>query len=67
MIIESSKDYGTGTILMIGDGNTSEDEAVEYVKKNYGVDARYGLMDHEPESEYGGFVNPETWTFTPIP
>jgi len=67
MIIESSKDYGTGTILMIGDGNTSEDEAVEYVEKNYGADTSYGLMDHTPESEHCGFVNPETWTYTPIP
>lgn len=63
MIYEASKDYGTGAITMIGDGNTPERDAWDYVRDHYGMHPGDGSLEHTPESEYCGMKNPEVWTF----
>ena len=63
MIYEASKDYGTGTITMIGDGNTPECDAWDYVRENYGTHSGDGLIEHTSPSEYCGMKNPEVGVF----
>ena len=65
MIYESSKDYGTGIVTMIGDGGTTEAEAWDYVRSAYGMHPSDGRMEYTPEEGAGSTKNPEVWTFVP--
>jgi hypothetical protein len=42
MIYESSKDYGTGEILMIHDGETTTQEVCDYLHRNHSQDVNEG-------------------------
>jgi len=58
MIYESSKDYLTGRVLLIFDGNAPTAEEVhQYCSKNYGFVP--SQIDVElPDEGYGGHPNP---------
>ena len=61
MITDSSKDYGTGNVLMILDGKTTTEDVMDYLKRNYGInDARGAHLEWTPESQCKGFVNQAT-------
>lgn len=65
MIYESSKDYGTGTILLLFDGDSpSQTEIDEYLTRNYGIGVT-GAVDVEPPSVFRGFKNLGTVTIKP--
>ncbi len=54
-ICESSKDYGTGGVLMLWDGERpSNVEFLEYAKKNYGVTGKLSVTS---PSEFRGLKN----------
>ena len=64
MIIDSSKDYGTGNVLMILDGKTTTEEVIEYLRRNYSVnDCLAGSLEWTPEGNHKGFVNQATVTY----
>jgi len=66
MIHESSKNYGTGEILMIHDGTTSTQDVCDYLKRNYSQDVNEGDQLHFTRaSEYRGMLNPATIVFYP--
>lgn len=57
MIYESSKDHGTGEILMIFVGRTpTEKEVREYAQKHYGVSE--GEISISEQSVCRGLINP---------
>lgn len=54
-IIESSKDYGTNSVLILWDGiRPTDDEFIEYSIKNHGVN---GDLFIENPSNYNGLIN----------
>ncbi|MCL4722891.1 MAG: hypothetical protein KJZ90_01250 [Rhodocyclaceae bacterium] len=62
-IYESSKDYGTGVVLILWDGDKpSDEEFLKYARDKYGVD---GALCVEPPTEFHGMTNPGTATVTP--
>ena len=63
-IYDSSMDYGTGTILILWDGDkpTSE-EFREYAEKLYGV---IGHLEIEDPINFRGMQNPGTATITSL-
>ena len=66
MIYESSKDYGTGEILMIHDGETTVQEACDYIQRNYSQDVNEGdQLQFTDASECYGMTNPATINFSP--
>lgn len=66
MIYESSKDYGTGEILMIHDGETTVREVCDYLQRNYSQEVSEGDRLHFTKaSEYWGMTNPATINFSP--
>ena len=59
MILESSKDYGTGVVTMLFDGERpSYDEVRAYCYEHYGFKP-FGYTTTMP-SEYRGLLNPGT-------
>jgi len=46
MIYESSKDYGTGEILMIHDGETTVQEVRDYLQRNHSQEMSEGIVEH---------------------
>jgi len=66
MIHESSKDYGTGEILMIHDGETTTQEVCDYLQRNHSQEVNTGDKLHFTNaSEYCGMENPATINFSP--
>ena len=62
-IYSSSKDYATGVITMLWDGDRpSHDEFLDYAKENYGVT---GNLDIEDPTMFKGLRNPGTAKVTP--
>jgi hypothetical protein len=62
-IYESSKDYGTGSVLMLWDGDRpSNEEFIEYALENYGVTGSLKIED--PET-FKGYQSAGTATVTP--
>ena len=56
MIYESSKDYGTGEILMIHDGETTAQEVCDYLQRNHSQDVNEGdQLQFTDASEYHGY------------
>ena len=54
-IYESSKDYGTGQVLILWDGDKpSNDEFLEYAMDEYGV---AGTLEVEEPTEFRGMTN----------
>jgi hypothetical protein len=66
MIYESSKDYGTGKILIIHDGDTTTQDACDYLQLNHSQDVNEGdqLCFIKP-SMHRGLINPATIVFSP--
>lgn len=65
MIYESSKDHGTGAILMLFDGEPpSQTEIDEYLTENYGIGVT-GTVEVEPPSVFRGMHNPGTIAINP--
>lgn len=64
MIIDSSKDYSTGIVLLTFDGETpTKAEIDEYTYAYFGMT---GEVSIEPPSEWSGFQNPGVIYVTPI-
>lgn len=62
-ICESSRDYGTGGVLILWDGEQpSEDEFREHALSLYGVT---GQLQVDEQSEFRGMLNPGTATVLP--
>lgn len=63
-IYESSKDYGTGVVLILWDGDKpSDEEFIEHALNEYGVT---GVLSIEDPEEFRGMINPGTATVAPI-
>jgi hypothetical protein len=61
MIYESSKDYGTGEILMIHDGETTVQEVCDYLQRNHSQEVNEGDQLHFTDaSDNHGMTNPAT-------
>ena len=66
MIYESSKDYGTGEILMIHDGETTVQEVCDYLQRNHSQEVNEGDQLHFTDaSDNHGMTNPATINFSP--
>ena len=66
MIYESSKDYGTGEILMIHDGETTVQEVCDYLQCNHSQEVNAGDQLHFTDaSECRGMISPATINFSP--
>jgi hypothetical protein len=66
MIYESSKDYGTGEILMIHDGDATTQDACDYLRQNHSQDVNEGdQLCFTKSSEHCGLINPATIVFSP--
>lgn len=66
MIYESSKDYGTGEILMIHDGETAVQEVCDYLQRNYSQEVNKGdELQFTDASECLGMTNPAMINFSP--
>lgn len=64
MIYESSKDYGTGRVLILySEEPPTVNEIQDYVKINYGITD--GNIDIEKPSMFRGMMNLGTVTVTP--
>lgn len=62
-IYDSSKDNGTGIVLMLWDGDRpSNEEFLDYAMENYGVTG--SLVIEDPET-FKGYQNAGTATVTP--
>jgi hypothetical protein len=62
-IYDSSRDYGTGQVLILWDGDKPSDEAfLEHARELYGV---VGRLEVEEPTEVRGMQNPGTATVTP--
>jgi len=62
-IYESSKDYGTGVVLILWDGDRpSDDEFLEYAMASYGTT---GTLEVYEPTDFRGMTNPGTATVTP--
>ena len=66
MVIDSSKDYGTNSILMSCEDETTKDDVFKYLKYNYNINI---ILDDElveiPMSKYNGYINPKMYEYTP--
>jgi hypothetical protein len=61
MIYESAKDYGTGEILMIHDGETTVQEVCDYLQRNHSQEVNEGDQLHFTDaSDNHGMTNPAT-------
>ena len=59
-IYESSKDYGTGVVLILWGGDKpSDEEFLDHAWKEYGID---GLLEVEYPTEFRGMSNLGTAT-----
>ncbi len=59
MIYDSSRDYGTGSILILFDGaDPTEHEIRDYVRRNYSSNCFE--IEIESESSHNGYRNPGT-------
>ena len=66
MIYESAKDYGTGEILMIHDGETTVQEVCDYLQRNHSQEVNEGDQLHFTDaSDNHGMTNPATINFSP--
>ncbi len=63
MIIEGTKDYATGSVLMISDGDATNHEVWDWLRKNYRTIPNEGRIEKREKSEYFGMTNPATFTF----
>ena len=63
MIIEGTKDYATGEVLMISDGDATNREAWDWLRDNYGMHPSDGRIEKREKSEHCGMTNPATFTF----
>ena len=64
MIYESSKDYGTGIILLLFEGEEPTLKEIDaYTQQNYGMT---GWASIELPSEFKGMKNPGTITVSPM-
>ena len=64
MILESSKDYGTGTITIIfGNPIPIRSEVNAYTQENYGMT---GAFEIHPPSNFRGMENPGVIKVQPI-
>lgn len=62
-IYESSKDYGTGVVLILWDGDKpSDEEFLDHARAEYGTD---GTLEIDYPTEFRGMTNPGTATVTP--
>ena len=62
-IYDSSKDYGTGQVLILWDGDKpSNDEFLEHAMNEYGVT---GTLEVEEPTVFQGMVNPGTAIVVP--
>ena len=58
MMYESSKDYISGSITILFDGETpTESEILDFVKDNYAFTGT-PQIEIEPENEFRGLTNP---------
>ena len=61
MVIESSKDYGTGNVIMVLDGETSPQEINDYLKQCYGEEICEGdKLEMRDGNTFRGLENPPT-------
>lgn len=64
MIYESSKDDGTGEIVIFHDGKTTIQEVYDYLEKSYSLEIEEGdQLQFFNASECNGFLNPPTIKF----
>ena len=62
-IYESSKDYGTGQVLILWDGDKpSNEEFMDHAQELYGVTGR---LEVEAPTKFRGMMNHGTATVTP--
>ena len=62
-IYDSAKDYGTGHVLILWDGDKpSDEEFMDYAKRMYGTT---GKLEVEDPQVFRGMENPGTATVTP--
>ena len=62
-IYESSKDYGTGVVMILWDGDKpSDEEFLDHARNEYGTD---GTLAIDFPTEFRGMTNPGTATVTP--
>jgi hypothetical protein len=63
-IYDSSKDYCTGIVLILWDGDRpSNEEFLEHAKNEYDTE---GFLYVEPPTNFRGLVNPGTAEVTPL-
>ena len=66
MIYESSKDYGTGEIIMLHEPPTSTQDVVNYLRDTHSQDVNDGDQIHFREQDgYEFYVNEASVTFIP--
>ena len=65
MIIDASKDYGTGRVLCIVEDGTTDDCVWQYLSRNYGLHPGDGTIEREKSPPSHGYDNPETVAFIP--
>ena len=66
MIYESSKDYGTGVILMLVIPPVSTQDVADYIRANYHQEVNEGDQMHfTDETIHKGLTNPATVQFIP--
>ena len=63
MIIDSSKDYGTGRVICIVEDDTTDDYVWEHLAIRYGLHPGDGFIMREKSPPSHGLDNPETVTF----
>jgi len=62
MLLDSSKDYFTGQVVITFDGDAPTREEVNmYCMRNYGF-APGGEYEIEPPNDFMGYINPGTLT-----
>ena len=68
MILESSKDYGTGIVLIICvDDKTNDFDAWDHLCEKYGIHRSNGSIEYRPGSECKQLKNLPSFTFNPSP
>jgi hypothetical protein len=67
MIIDSSKDYGTGIVLCIVEDGTTDECIWKYLAVRYGMHPGDGILEREKSPPSHGYENPETVRFIRIP
>jgi len=64
-IYESHREYGTGLLLILWDGDKpSDEEFLDHAREQYGMDGTLTLEIDYP-TEFRGMSNPGTATVTP--